>query len=68
MPAGSKDLQKKIAEFLRQIRRACFLNRVENFVGLLDEVRPQGQVSLLAVPGAAAGGTQSGLDGDQVFK
>ena len=63
-----QDLQQQIAQFFRQILGASLFDCVENFVGLLDQVGSEGYVGLLAVPGAAAGGAQAGLDGDQIFK
>ena len=63
-----QDLQQEIAEFLGQILGASLFDGVEDFVGFFDQVGFEGRVGLLAVPGAAAGGAQAGLDGDQVFK
>ena len=53
---------------LRSIPGVALLDGIEDFVGLLDQVGSEGRVSLFAVPGAAAGGAQAGLDGDEIFK
>src|SRR5579864_7867195 len=63
-----QDLQQEIAKLLREFKRASLLNGVEDFVRFLDQVGPQRQVGLLAVPRAAAGSSQARLDGDEVFK
>ena len=52
------DLEQEIPELLGKCRRGASFERVVDLVGLLQQERPQRQMVLLAVPGAAAGSAQ----------
>jgi hypothetical protein len=52
--------QDQIAELLAEILIVAGANRSGDFVGLLDEPRKQRLVSLLPVPGTAAGRPEFG--------
>jgi hypothetical protein len=55
-----EDLKEEVAEFLGEFGVVAGVEGVEDFVGLLDEVGAEGGVGLFAVPGAAAGDTETG--------
>ena len=47
------DLQQEVAQFLAQLLVVAGLYCVDHLAGLLHEVREEGGVGLLGVPGAA---------------
>src|SRR5258706_4626884 len=53
-----RDLEEEIAELVAKPRRIARVKRSEGLVRLLEKVRPQRRVGLLAVPRAAIGGTE----------
>src|SRR5215469_11814696 len=59
-----KNLQKKIAEFARELVPIAIVDRFEDFVGLLKRVWLDGVEALLAVPGASARRAQPSHDRD----
>src|SRR5207237_10778112 len=50
-----RDLQKKVAQLVAETRRIARVESGERLVGLLQKVRAQRDVRLLAVPGAPVG-------------
>ena len=62
------DLEEQVAELLGKFRGVGGVERVEDFVGLFEQVGAQSFVSLLAVPGAALGGEEFLLESDQVVE
>ena len=62
------DLEKQIAQLGGKLLRIARFHCVEDFVGLLDEELAERFVGLLAVPGAAGGGAQASLEGDELFE
>ena len=63
--AWNSDLQQHVAELVAERRRVALVDGVEHLVGLLDEVRAQALVRLLAIPRTAARGAQARHDVDQ---
>ena len=61
-----KDLKEEVAQFLGQFLGGLGFDRIEDLIGFLDQVGAEARVCLLAIPRAATGGTESGLDSDQV--
>ena len=62
------DLEEQIAEFGGKILRVATLHCVEDFVRFFEEECAERFVRLLAIPGAAAGGAQLGLEREQIFE
>jgi hypothetical protein len=58
-----EDLEEEVAEFFGEFGVVAGVESVEDFVGFFDEVGAEGGVGLLAVPGTAAGGAETGHDG-----
>jgi len=58
------DLEEQVAEFLAQFRIDAVFDRIDDFVGLFDEVAHERGVGLLAVPRARA--PQAGHDLHQI--
>ena len=54
-----RDLEQEIAQLIAERRKVSALDRVGDFVGLLDRVRRDGPEILLKVPGAARSGSRS---------
>ena len=63
-----QDLKKEVAEFFCEFSVVGGVERVEDFVGFLDEVGPQRGVRLFAIPRAAARGAEASHDGDKLFE
>jgi hypothetical protein len=59
-------LQQQVAEFLAEVVGVVLVDRVEQLIGLLDQVPGEGGVGLLQVPRAAARATQARLGHHQV--
>src|SRR5262249_13274996 len=62
------DLQEQIAELAAQLLRVVAIDRLGDLVGLLDDVLADRLVRLLAIPGAAARGTQPRHDLHQLVE
>jgi hypothetical protein len=62
------DLEEQVAEFGGEFLGVATLHCVQNFVRFFEEEGTEGIVSLFAVPGAAAGGAQLGLEREQIFE
>src|SRR5690606_33239577 len=58
------DLHQQVAELLAQVLRVAGVDRLQRFVGLLDEVAAQRRMGLLTGPGTL--GPQPGHDRDQL--
>ena len=52
------DLHHHIAQLLAHVPGVIPVQGIQDLVGLLQEIAPDGAVGLLPVPGAAAGGAQ----------
>jgi tRNA1(Val) A37 N6-methylase TrmN6 len=50
-----QNLQQQVAKLLRRVGRIVLVERLERFVGLLEQIAADGFVRLLAVPRAALG-------------
>src|SRR5262249_12337504 len=59
------DLQEHVAQLVAYALDVAAVDRVEDLVGLLDQIGPQTLWRLLAVPRATARGTQACHDVDQ---
>ena len=55
-----EDLEEEVAEFLGKLDVVARVQGIEDFVSFLDEIGAEGGMSLLAVPGTAAGSAQAG--------
>jgi hypothetical protein len=55
-----EDLEKEVAQFFGELGVVAGIEGVEDFVGFFDEIGAKGGVGLLAVPGAAARGAETG--------
>ena len=62
------DLEQQVAELLGEVRRRAVLDGVDRLVGLLEQVRAQGEVRLLPIPWAAVGRAQAGADGGHAVR
>jgi hypothetical protein len=66
---GVKDnLQKKVAQFSREIGGSAGIEGVENLIGFLDEKGAQSLGSLLAIPRTAVGSAEAGLEADKFIE
>ena len=61
-------LEKEVAEFFGEFGVIAGLEGIEDFVGFFDEIGSERSVSLFAIPGAAARGTEAGHDRDESFE
>jgi glutaredoxin 3 len=59
------DLQQEVAELVAKRGGIAAIDGVEDLVGFLEHVGAERRVSLLAIPGTAAGGPQARHDVDQ---
>ena len=62
------NLQEQVAHLLHKLAVVPAFEGFQNLVGFFDEVGSQRLMRLLAVPGTAVRGAQSGLDADELFK
>jgi len=60
-----EDLEQEIAEFFGEFGVVAGVEGIEDFVGFFDQVGAKGGVGLFSVPGAAAGGAETGHDSGQ---
>jgi hypothetical protein len=58
-------LEQQVAELLAERQWIAVVDRLEDLVGLLEQIGPQAHVRLLAVPRAAAGGAKPCHDVDE---
>jgi hypothetical protein len=63
-----EDLEKEVAQFFGEFGVVGAFKRIENFVSFFDEIGAEGGVSLLAVPRAAAGGTEARHESHELFE
>ena len=63
-----KNLEKEIAKFFGKLRVFGGVQSVEDFVSFLDKIGAKSGVGLFAVPGTAAGGAETGHNGDEFFE
>lgn len=63
-----QDLEQEIAQFFPEMTRVVMVKGVKDLIGFLKEVRFQGFVSLLQVPGASPRRAQPCHDVDEVMK
>ena len=57
-----EDLAQQVAQLLRHVLGVALVQQMQDLVSLLQQVRPQRRVGLLAVPGAAIRRVQPGDD------
>jgi hypothetical protein len=62
------DLQQEVAELGAELAIVAGVDRLGDLVGLLDRLRLDRRVRLLAVPGAAAGTAQAVHDAHQLLE
>ncbi len=67
-PGVEDHLKEEVPELLGEIRVGARLDGPDNLVGLFDEVRSEGFVGLLPVPGASPFRPEVGHDPNQIFK
>ena len=62
------DLKQEIAQLFRELPRVAGVERVQHFICLFHQIRAQGLVGLLSVPGAAVRSAQASLQCNQVLE
>ena len=62
-----RHLKQHIAKLLAQQVCIVLVDGIHRFIGLLDEVHPDGCMGLLPIPGAALRRTQLRNDADQIL-